>query len=78
MSEKTKSLIMSVIAPVIVGLLTGGFTGYMGANTAIAVLERRVEDLEKRQAHIKTQQEIDGRTLVRIETKVDLLLARSQ
>jgi H+/gluconate symporter-like permease len=77
MSEQAKSFLSSIIAPIIVGLLGGAFTGYMGAYTAIAVLEERVEKLETRQTTIKQQQEVDGRSLTRIETKVDLLLART-
>lgn len=77
MSDKAKSFLQSIVAPIIVGLLGGAFTGYMGAYTAIAVLEERVQRLEDTQAYIKSQQEIDGRSLTRIETKLDLLLARS-
>jgi len=76
-SDNTKNFLSSVLAPILVGLLGGAFTGYMGAYTAIAVLEARVADLEDRQKTIKTQQESDGRTLVRIETKLDLLLVRA-
>lgn len=77
MSDDAKSFIASVVAPIIVGLIGGAFTGYMGAYTAIAVLEERVQRLEKNQHTIKSQQEVDGRSLTRIETKLDLLLARS-
>jgi uncharacterized protein (DUF2062 family) len=66
-----------ILVPVIVSAVMSGFTGYMGARTAIAVLESRVETLEHRQDQIKQQQDADGRTLVRIETKVDLLLKRT-
>lgn len=77
MSDQAKSFLQSIVAPIVVGLLGGAFTGYMGAYTAIAVLEERVQRLEDTQAYIKSQQEIDGRSLTRIETKLDLLLARS-
>lgn len=76
MTDETKDrvgdLMRSFAAPTIVGLVTG----YMASVSAIAVLEERVKKLEERQAIIKTQQESDGRTLVRIETKLDLLLTR--
>ena len=78
MSEKTKGFLTTIIAPIVVGLLGGAFTGYMGAYTAIAVLETRVDDLEQRQNAIKLQQEVDGRALVRIETKLDLLLLKAE
>ena len=77
MSDNTKSFLSSVLAPILVGLLGGAFTGYMGAYTAIAVLESRGANLEQRQGTIKKQQESDGRALVRIETKLDLLLVRA-
>jgi hypothetical protein len=76
-SDEKKGMLERIIVPILVGLISGAFTGYMGAYTAIAVLEEKVNKLESRQDVIRTQQELDGRAMVRIETKVDLLLART-
>ena len=77
MTEESKDRLGDIMrnfaAPTIVGLVTG----YMASVTAIAVLEERVTKLEARQEMIKAQQELDGRLLTRIETKLDMLLTRS-
>lgn len=123
-NEAVKDWILNrFIVPIIVGLGGGAFSGYMGAQTAIAVLEQRVEKLDAevsevdlratqrvekvsakveevdkisssdrnqitvmksqivsmqdKQNQIAAQQQSDGRSLTRMETKLDLLLART-
>lgn len=77
MTEQLKELadgwVGKLLAPIVVGL----FTGYFSAQTAIELLEQRVSQLEVRQGVIATQQQADARAMVRVETKVDLLLTRT-
>ena len=77
MTEQTKEdlrgALLRFVAPIVVGLASG----YLASTTAIAVLEERVNKIEARQTIIQAQQTADGRSLTRIETKLDLLLTRS-
>lgn len=77
MTEQLKELAEGWVGKLVVPIVVGLVTGYMSAQTAIAVLEERVSQLEVRQGIISTQQQADARAMVRVETKVDLLLQRT-
>lgn len=70
-----------ILAPVIVGILTGLGGSWLTVNTQIAELEGKVRRNGKDITRLRTQQKIQSKEatdtserLVRLETKVDLLL----
>jgi hypothetical protein len=77
MSDNLISWRDKILVPVLTSLIIGFGTGYLGAERAIAVLEERVDRIEYVQNQLVEQQKEDGKTMVRIETKLDMLLSRT-
>lgn len=88
-AAEAKSWGRSIVAPVIVAVLVGMGTAYLTATTTIAVMGERITAIEnridKQEASASTQlKELDARSqgsrerLIRLETKIDVLLSMRQ
>jgi hypothetical protein len=71
---KLYEILWKLIVPVLASLIVGFGTGYLGAERAIGQLQVRVDRMELVQDRLVEQQKQDGQMMVRIETKLDMLL----
>ena len=80
-----KSPIVSILVSVISGLILGGASNYLAAQQAIASQQARLESIgrdtiknEERIRQIERTQHAVTERMVRVETKIDILLERER
>lgn len=74
--NKLNEFLVKLMLPLLASLIVGYGTGYLGAEKAIAELKVRVDRMELVQDRLVDQQRQDGQTMVRIETKLDMLMSK--
>lgn len=76
MSDRTNEILKVFVAPIIVSVLVGFGSGWLGAAADRAVTAERVDSHEKRITSLEAKESDTRDRLVRLETKIDLLLMR--
>jgi len=65
-----------LIGPQLIALRVGAFSAYMTATVTLARLDQRVQTMELKVERLEKRSDQDRETLVRIETKQDIILQK--